>query len=158
MEKWRLQAPPRYAAFPIRAVTNFQRWLRSLRADKHSPAKFEGKPTDTAPSKPAGCAYPVAPAYRRPPIDVLRLTVPIVFYTQTVPGLGAHARSSPGAWGTAPSGRRERGKNTARRPKNGRPTGLSKSCTRPFNAPQARGRARSRPRPSPRLLGGRGIF
>jgi hypothetical protein len=24
-EKWRLQAPPRYAALPIRAVTNFQR-------------------------------------------------------------------------------------------------------------------------------------
>jgi hypothetical protein len=118
----------------------------------YSPAKFEGKPTDTAPCKPTGRAYPLAPAYRRPPIDVLCLTVPIVFYTQTVPGLGAHARSSPGAWGTAPSGRRERGKNTARRPKNGRPTGLSKSCTRPFNAPQARGRARSRPRPSPRLL------
>jgi len=25
MEKWRLQAPPRYAALPIRAVTNFRR-------------------------------------------------------------------------------------------------------------------------------------
>ena len=25
MEKWRRQAPPRYAAFPIAAVTNFQR-------------------------------------------------------------------------------------------------------------------------------------
>jgi hypothetical protein len=100
---------------------------------------------------PPGRVYPPAPAYQRPPIDVLCLTVPVVFYTQTVPGLGAHARSSPGAWSTAPSGRRERGKNTARRPKNGCPTGLSKSCTRPFNAPQARGRARSRPRPSPRL-------
>jgi hypothetical protein len=25
VEKWRLQAPPRYAALPIRAVTNFRR-------------------------------------------------------------------------------------------------------------------------------------
>jgi hypothetical protein len=73
-------------------------------------------------------------------------------------GSAASRRSCPHC--PAPSrSRRERGTNTAQRPKNGRPNGLSNSLSaRPFNAPQARGRSRRRPRPSPRLLGGRGIF
>jgi hypothetical protein len=73
-------------------------------------------------------------------------------------GSAASRRSCPHC--PAPSrSRRERGTNTAQRPKNGRPNGLSNSLSaRPFNAPQARGRSRRRPRPSPRLLGGRGIL
>src|SRR5258708_12247540 len=33
MEKWRLQAPPRYAALPIPAAPNFRRYLHTKRTE-----------------------------------------------------------------------------------------------------------------------------